>query len=552
MKCLGKVASPGMAVGPVYLLSAAEAAARQTHIDVDDIAAEQSRLKGAVERSKQALGRSASTMVQTHGAAYQELLEVYLMMHDDPLLVGRALELIAERAINAEWAVAMTVSELAAELIKNDAVYFRERAADVHHVGEHIVRALSGAIDDFVPPPPGSIVVGTDVSAVDAARLLCAKIAGLAIARGGTGGHTAILARALGVPALVEVDALMASAKSAEYARIDAIEGAISFGDRAALSATPVQSIVAPARVATDEGASAVRTADGARVDVRLNIDIVTDADELQGHSVGLCRTEFLFFDCDTMPDEQLQIRRYIDLARRTSPGELVLRTFDLRHDKVAFGPVLPAGSLRRAVAAVEPLRTQLRAIVSAAANTSTAVLLPMVSEQDELIAAKSLLAQSVQELKSQGLDCRMPPVGAMVELPLAVARIESLAAHADFLSLGTGDLAQYTLGKGQRDACVDVFDPRVLRLIANAIECAQRQGFPLSMCGDMAADPFGLALALGFGYRQVSVPVSALGTVKAVIAQTEIAEAKRLCERALQCKSAAEVVALGEALSVD
>jgi phosphotransferase system enzyme I (PtsI) len=531
-------------------------------ITEDAVAGELERLHRAIEAVVAHLDALEAT---SHDAARDDTLRAMLAaqraMCRDPLLIEGCERAIRERRTSAAWAVRDTTDALAARLAAVSDAYLRERADDVVHVAGLLLHALA---ESDAPPAavrPGAIVVAHDLGAAAMAELLRTGVAGLVLERGSPTTHAAILARGHGIPMLTGAGGARERVTHGHEVVVDALRGELVLapddGDRARVAAHA--QAVAPVIVVARSDVQAV-TRDGVAISVGANIEHAYDAARAVregAHGVALFRTEYLYLGAAAPPDEDTQARLYADAARAVAPHPLVVRTFDLGADKQAAsgatsgvsGSALGLRGLRLALRREDDFLAQLRGILRASLAGEVRLLFPMVVGAADLRAAQRLVARAAGDLTRAGIPHRSVHVGAMIEVPSAALMADELARDCDFFSVGTNDLAQYTLAADRGDPhlahLARPHDPAVLRLLDVTARAASAHRLPLSMCGDMAADAHGFPLAIGLGYTSIGVPVPALGRTRARVMTLEACALRELAAQALQLATPEEVEAL-------
>lgn len=560
----GIAASHGIAVGHATVLERTGARAPRRRVLPEEIGREIARLREAIDASRRDLERMRDQIGSEGHADLELLLEAHLLMHRDELLVDAAVRTIRDESAGAEWAVRRTVESLQSQLERAGSSYFRERAQDIEHVGRHILRALAGDHDRASIETP-SVVVTDDLGPADAVQLLRSPILALVTALGSATSHTAILARALGVPAVVGVSDIVRRVDDGDLVIVDALRGEVVVGadddERRGADARAERYRIFTSELRAKRDSSPL-TRDGVAIELFANVDLPTEAAlaVTEGaRGIGLYRTEFLYLDRGEVPTEDEQLKVYSDVVRVMAPRPVVFRTFDLGADKLPPDQRVPRGpnpalglrALRLALARPRMLRAQVRAILRAAVHGPVELLFPLVTSVDELREAKALVDQCCDELRTEGIPHRHVPIGIMVEVPAAGLMAESLARECDFFSVGTNDLVQYTLALDRGSPHVahlaQALDPAVLKLLDVTARAAEARGIPLGMCGDMAADPFAFPLVLGLGYRRLSVPVSALPLVREMLRRIDAEQARRTVREALQCSGGRAVRRLVE-----
>nr|WP_305123212.1 phosphoenolpyruvate--protein phosphotransferase [Roseomonas sp. GC11] len=550
----GLPASPGVAIGVLHRFRSEAAGYAATSSDPQGEAA---ALEAALEEARAELRSVAASMAQRVGeknaaifAAHEELLE-------DPELLAEARAAIAAGAsAPAGW---MQAAEgRAAALAGMGDALLAARATDMKDVARRVLRHLVGGGEAVAVLPQDAIVVAEDLTPSETANLDPTRVVGLVTAAGGPTAHTAILARALGIPAVVAAGAKVLELADGTPAVLD--------GDRGRLLPEPDAEALARARAAREAGAiraeaarqAAFRpavTRDGHRVEIAANVRRPEEAIEAVAagaEGTGLVRSEFLFDDRAEPPTEEEQYDLYRRLAEGFGGLPVVLRTLDAGGDKplrfvhhpVEANPFLGLRGLRLSLAEPALFRTQIRAALRAARHGDLRIMLPMVDGLADLRAARAII-----EAERAALRCPPVEVGIMVEVPSAAVMADQLAREADFFSIGTNDLTQYTLAVDRlhptMGARSDALDPAVLRLIEMTVKAAHARGRWVGVCGNMAADPMAAPILVGLGVDELSVSIPNVAALKAQIREFSMAEAESVARAALHCATAAEVRAL-------
>jgi phosphotransferase system enzyme I (PtsI) len=545
LRLKGIAASIGVAVAPAQVLGVARRQLSYAVVDDAAVATELARFEEAVTKSRAEIEAAKEELIQQHGSTYAPILDVHLLMQGDALLIDAVSETIRNDGINAEWAVARVAERLRAPLLRDSSAYFRERARDIAHVEEHLLRHLC----DDRPAEPRSddpvVLVAHDLTPADAVRMLAPPTVGLVIEVGAGSSHTAILARTFGVPAVVGVGPLAREIEEREEVLVDGFAGEVSVGvpPRERREAEARQSRFAA--FLEGERTSGATTKDGIAVTVAANVELPTEVEavlESGAEGIGLYRTEFTWLDRAEPPSEDEQFEVYRSVVTAMAPNEVVFRTFDWRGDKRIRANELTDRERGW-------LKTQIKAVLRAGREGAVSLMFPMVATVEELLGAKEIVEESRVDLVDECARVAVLPVGMMVEVPSAALLADRFAEHADFFAVGTNDLAHYTMALDRSDghASATPLDPAVLRLIAGTVAAAERADIPCSLCGDMAANPLALGLALGLGFRSVSVPVSVVPLARAVIANLDLKRAESVAEDALLCGSSDEVLRLLE-----
>jgi len=538
--------SRGYAIGRAVVIGAAALEVSHYRIDEEEVEAECARLAAAIRAASDELAQLADHLPPDVPRELGAILQVHSMILADAMISLEPLEIIRSRHYNAEWALTAQGQALAEQFAQMDDEYMRERGGDVRQVIERILHALAeangrprglkgAAIDDHGDP---LIVVAHDISPADMLKLRGARFAAFTTDLGGATSHTAIVARSMGVPAVVALGAARTLLRDGDMVIVD--------GEAGVLLVNPPPRVVAEYRarqadyareratLATLRDVPAI-TLDGVVVSMLANIELPDEAQaavDAGAEGIGLFRSEFLFMGRDDLPDEDEQHEAYASVVRTMAGRPVTIRTLDIGADKtldgeatVATNPALGLRAIRYCLAHPELFATQLRAILRASAHGPVRILIPMVAHLREARASYAAIAAARQELDARGQPYGQNVlVGAMVEIPAVAIAIEPFVEVFDFLSIGTNDLIQYTLAIDRADPDVaslyDSLHPAVLRLVANTINAGARAGKPVSVCGEMAGDTELTRLLLGLGLTQFSMHPQQLLDVKREILQ--------------------------------
>jgi phosphotransferase system enzyme I (PtsI) len=525
-------------MGRVVVMGAAALEVEHYRIAPQAVEQETERLKGALETTYAELAELANTLPADAPRELSAMLSVHQLLLEDPLLADESLTLVRERHYNAEWALTTQGQLLGEQFSTMEDDYLRERGADVRQVVERVLHTLRGsqvmsALDGVSDSGDPLIVVAHDISPADMIRLRGARFAGFVTDLGGPTSHTAIVARSMGVPAVVALGNVRQIARDGDYLIVDGETGAVLINPGPAQIARYQQLACdyADARQALLGLRDVVcETLDGIRVGLHANIEMPDEvglALSQGADGIGLYRSEFLFMGRDELPSEQEQFNAYRRVVQDMAGRPVTIRTLDIGADKaldgeatVATNPALGQRAIRYCLARPGLFAAQLRAMYRASAFGQVRILVPMITNLQEVQALREMIDSVKRDLVGQGLEFDdAVPVGAMVEVPAMAIAIEPFAQAFDFLSIGTNDLIQYTLGIDRADSEVaslyDPLHPAVLRLIAGTINAGQRAGKPVSVCGEMAGDAKLTRLLLGMGLTEFSMHPRQLLDVK-------------------------------------
>jgi phosphotransferase system enzyme I (PtsI) len=562
-RLVGVGASPGIAIGVAHVL-ASKVDIHERRIAADQVETEIQRFEKAIHDTDDQLARIQAQLAATEGDDHQyRILEAHRLMLSDVHLVERARRLIRDEKTAAEWAVRKALDQIQAVFDKIEDPYFRDRKSDVALVGERLLRTLVGRRESATAEdaPKGSIAVAHELSPADAAQLGRAEAAGFCTEGGGRTSHTAIVARALGLPYVVGVEGLGHRTWSGMTVVIDGFRGEVILDpDAEALRRYEARADVHRAR---SQRLAAIRdvpsqTTDGTVVHLHANVEMLEEipiAVDLGAESVGLFRTEFLYLERSELPSEEEQYAHAVAALKNVGGRPITFRTLDLGGDKLPPSVRMPVGtnpamglrSIRYSLRRTDVFRTQLRALHRAAAVGPMQILLPLISGVAELRATKQLCLEVVEELRREGIPhADKVPLGVMIETPSAALIADMLAAECDFLSIGTNDLIQYALAADREDEHVGYLyhplHPAILRAVRQTVVGAERMGKPVAMCGDMAGDPILAWVLMGLGLRNLSMAPRQIPVVKSIIRSTQIADAERLLAQALTMSTETEI----------
>ncbi|MDH5493428.1 MAG: PEP-utilizing enzyme, partial [Myxococcales bacterium] len=440
-RLLGIVASHGVAVGPVMILDRQGQAIPRRRLHGGEAPSEQERLRRAIDASRAEIESVRGQLSEAHLRDYGLILDAHLLMHRDELLAGAAIRAIADDRMNAEWALRRTIESLKAPLLGAGSRYFRERAEDIEHVGRHILGHLGGGAGMALPPLDQPVILfSQDLSPADAARLLKSRVEGLVTVGGSPTGHTALLARALEVPAVVGVSGALELAAEARMAIVDGSRAEVWFDpdeacrQEAASRADRYRRFFVDLRARRREPA---RTRDGIVCSVFANVELPVEAAmvaEEGGEGIGLYRTEFLYLEHDAPPSEQEQVQIYSDVVRAVGDRPVTFRTFDLGGDKLPLrlpvgpNPALGQRGVRLSLAEEGQFREQVRALLKAAVHGDLRIMLPLISGVGELREARRIVEACARELEEAGIAHATVPIGVMIEVPSAALTADILA----------------------------------------------------------------------------------------------------------------------------
>jgi phosphocarrier protein FPr len=554
----GLAASPGLAIGPLRLLRQSKIVVERTAKDPER---ERGRLREAIAAARAALRELHEDVQAKSGEAGAAIFLAHAEFLADPDLIDRADRRIASGQ-SAGWAWQQTIEEEAESLARLDDPLLAARATDLRDVGTRVLRSLAGVIEEEPELPAGPVILlAEDLTPSDAAGLDPARVLGFCTAGGGPTSHAAIIARSLGIPAVVGVGPAVLHQPDGAQAVLD--------GDNGVLYVDPSADDLASARAAQGSLADLrdaehrtryepALTTDGVRIEVVANTGLSREAAqavEAGGEGIGLMRSEFLFLERDSPPSEDEQYAAYREAVEALLGLPLIVRTLDVGGDKevpyldlpAEDNPFLGVRGIRLCLAYPELFKTQLRAIFRAATHGPIKIMYPMIATLQDLGAALAITEEVRQELGAERLE-----VGIMIEVPSAVVMAPELAEQVDFFSIGTNDLTQYVLAMDRGNPGLarqaDGLHPAVLRMIDQTVRAAAGKDTWVGVCGGVAGDPLGAVILIGLGVTELSVSIPSIAAIKARVRTVSMKDAQALARRALACTSAEAVRGLVQA----
>ncbi len=544
--------SSGIAIGTAHVRESGAIAIPEYKVPASKTNEELKRFETALATARRQVGRLKNKATKLPAAAAEEmglLLEAYTQMLGNSRLVRGAIRRISEERINAEAAIQDEINDITQGFAQLDDSYIAARLDDIREVADRIIRALTMThVKPISTVPKGSILISEEVTPADAAQLDPKRVIGFAAVIGGAQGHTAIMARALGLPAVLGVPGLKEIARSGDTIIVDGEVGRVVLN--------PTQSTLATfeakqfeyrrkqSKFARLKRQPAI-TRDGVEISLFANVELPIEMPQVMmagAAGIGLLRSEFMFMNRDDLPGEEEQFRMLRDLVKTLSGRTLTVRTLDIGGEKLAQSLTGDVGEsaesalglrgIRLSLARPDLLETQFAAILRAGALGPIRILLPMVSTTSEVKKSREILKKVSKALKRKKIaqSENLPPVGAMIEVPSAALTADALVGVCDFFAIGSNDLTQYTLAIDRTDEQVanmyNPLHPSVLRLIEMSISAALRGRIPISICGEIAGDTRFTALLLGLGVRELSMSAHTILAVKQRVREIDLSAA--------------------------
>ncbi len=558
----GIAASPGIAMGKLCVIDRHQTTVSEYPISSDTVIHETARLTQAIEITRIDLESLKSRLAETTGEAHLFFIEVHLMILADERLVAETTEIIRTGLINAEGALRRTLHRYREKFASINDPYLRERISDVETVIERVLRNMNGQVVEPFPQHNGhTILAAHDFSPADLLQIDRKNIKAIITEIGGRTSHTAILARALDLPAVMGVEGITDFLPDGVAVIVDGLSGTVHIDPdqetfQSSLSRKQhyeyveyelLKSVPLPAV-----------TLDGHEVHLLGNVEIPEEGSSVLKHGgsgVGLYRTEMLFMNRPDMPDEDEQLGLYRSMLQAVAPHPLTIRTLDAGGDKLLEGmdrseeanPALGVRAIRLSLSMPDEFKKQLRAILRVSADGPVRIIFPMISGMEEVRAAKALLEEAKLELSASGIPFYSAiKVGVMIEIPAAVTLADLLAREVDFFSVGTNDLIQYTLAidrsNEQLSHLYQPLHPAVLRSLRRIVQAAHGAGIPACLCGEMAGDPLYLPVLLGLGFDELSMGAWSILRVKQILRRCTLERAARIAEGCFAYSTAGEV----------
>ena len=555
-------ASPGIIIGKAYLVERFKVRLPQKQIDPAQVEEEVKRFLNAIEVSRDQLTEIKEKILDPQVRKHSFILDVYLMILNDEMLLQDTVDTIREKKVNAEWALDFTLEKLDTAFKAIEDEYLRERRSDLHYVAARIFRNLLGKKEDDITKIKGKvIVVAHDLSPADTLQMNLKHIAGFITDIGGKVSHTAILSRSLGIPAVVGLEVATSLINGGDLLIIDGETGEVAINPTEEVSQSFLERkrrTKSIDREILKYASLPAETRDGVRVRLQANIEMVEEISSAKMHGaegIGLYRTEILYLNRKDLPTEEEHFQTYRRMVENIYPATATIRTLDIGGDKFLpdysknneLNPALGLRAIRFSLKETGIFKTQLRGVLRASVHGKLRILFPMISGIEEIRQAKAILEEVKKDLAKAKIpfDQRIQ-IGAMIEIPSASDIADILAREVDFFSIGTNDLIQYALAVDRINEHVsylyEPLHPAVLRIIRRVVQSGHQGGIPVAICGEMAAEPTYALILLGLGLDEFSMNPVSIPKVKKVLRMSRFEETRSLVEQLFQFPTASEI----------
>jgi phosphotransferase system enzyme I (PtsI) len=553
--------SPGIIIGKAAPLERKHATFIPRRVTQEQVASEVKRFQAAIEKSKGQLEEVKQRIVEKGFGKHSSILDVHLTLMEDRMVRDETIKTIQDQLVNTEWALKSTLDKISEAFDAIEDEYLKERKEDIKHVVERILRNLIGEEERTIEDLDANvIVVAHDLSPADTIQLNLQRVIGFVTDIGGKTSHTAIVSRSLEIPAVVGLEDITKYVGGGETIIVDGNEGVVVIGPSLATIQTyqvKKQHYRYLERELLKYSPLTAETQDGYHLTLQANIELIEEIPaviQYGAEGIGLYRTEYLYLNRKTLPDEEEHFQVYKRLVEEIAPYPATIRTLDLGGDKFAshielaeeMNPAMGLRAIRFCLMAPDIFKAQLRGILRASNYGKIKILLPMISGVEELREVKVMLENAKDELRARG-DAFDPEIslGVMIEIPSAAITADILAREADFFSIGTNDLIQYSLAIDRINEHVsylyEPLHPAIVRNIKRVVDVAHEEGIEVGICGEMAADPLYTLIFLGLGLDELSMHPIAIPRVKKVLRQSTRTESVRLLRKVLEFSTAKE-----------
>jgi len=559
----GIPAAPGIAYGPSFILDKGEFIVPKRSISSSEIDSEIARFEEAINNARREIHNLKSKITQDMGQDHARIFDAHLLVLQDTTLLNGVITGIRDSKSSAEYVFFNVIKKFVEAFAKMPDEYLRERASDVSDISKRVLKHLmdESKLHDLDSLQDDLIIVSHDLSPSDAVSMYNKKIKGFLTDIGGRTSHTAIIAKSLGVPAVVGLKDATLRISNQDYVIIDGQKGLVIINPSAStkeLYTKEQHKITASLEKLDDLKTLPAQTLDGKNIAILANLELPSEIPAVLKYGaegIGLFRTEFLYMNRLDLPSEEEQYKAYSQVAQEIKPFGVTIRTLDLGGDKFISSvqipkdmtPFLGCRAIRFCLERPDIFKTQMRAILRASVHGKIQMMYPMISGLGELRQANAILNQVKESLRNENISFDEDiKVGIMIEVPAAVMTAESLAKESDFFSIGTNDLIQYTLAVDRvNEKTAHLYEPThpaVLKMIQKTIDAGHNEGIHVSLCGEMASDPLLAFLLLGMGIDELSMSAASILIVKRMIRSIKLQDAQHTSYEAMQLVTGQEV----------
>lgn len=558
----GLPASPGIAFGEAFVVNVEDLPVSEERVPPDQIDLEVQRFETALQETEEELRKLHKQLEEEMGVEHAKILDSHRMILADEMARKDTIRHIKKHKVNAAYAFTVVLDKVLTTFDQIEDQYLKERAEDIRDVKRRVVRNLLGQkVEGLSNLRKKAIVVAMNLTPSDTAALEKKYVLAFVTDAGGSTSHAAIIARSLGIPAVVGLESLSQNVKPYDRLIVDGISGQV------VVNPTPeTEKMFEEARVKFSEMEKQLLTLrdypavtlDGHTIELSGNIEIADEVEDVVSHGakgVGLFRTEYFFITRSTLPSEEEQYRYYSGVVKKLAPDPVLIRTLDIGGDKIAkwamnvqeANPFMGWRGIRFTLSRKDIFRTQLRAIFRTAAHGNVRIMFPMISVMEEVLQAKEICEEVKADLKRERYQIgENVEIGIMVETPSAVAIADLLAKEVDFFSIGTNDLIQYTLavdrGNSRISYLYNDLHPSILRLVRDTVSAAHKEGIWVGVCGEMPGSVYGALLSLGLGLDEFSASSFLIPEIKKIIRSVTFDEVKSLVRKALKLSKSEDV----------
>ncbi len=560
-KISGIIASPGIRIGKAYIYKTSEAIIPKYSIRKQDIEAEIDRYKKSLDKTKDEIKAIQEQIARSLSKDMADIFTSHLMVLEDPIVTEKAINKIRQERRNAEW----IINDITLDLIKNlgniEDDYLRERIIDISDINKRLINNLQKRRGETLKDIREEvIVISKDLTPSDTATMDRSSILAFVTDKGGRTSHTAIMARALEIPAIVGTHSITSTVREGDTVIVDAIHGSVIINPTES-ELKEYQQYIKDLRRLDKELAKITRlpstTSDDVEIRILGNIEIPEEMSIIKDHGaqgIGLFRSEFLFLD-RSLPDEEKQYQEYRKVVEFFNPLPVTIRTLDVGGDKIYSynkehrerNPFLGCRAIRFSLEHEDLFRTQIRSILRASAHGNVKMMIPMISTIDEIIRSRNIALECMDDLRRKNIPFNENiPIGIMVEVPSAVLNADRFAKYADFFSVGTNDLVQYTLAVDRISEKIaylyNPLDLSVLRFLKQIVETSIQYNVPLSICGEIAGEPKYTMVLIGLGFREFSMSTAYMYQVKRIVRSVTVGECEDMVKTLMGMEKTSEI----------